>query len=178
MPGASALGWSALALCAAAGLFALAAGLLMDADSGFAALLDRAASLFRLEVDELFTLRLLCSLPVGAYLFGLLAGSRRTDPERLQARAGAVCSALERLRRVPAGVWCALVGAFCLLYAVFFAVQFRYLFGAFTRTLPEGFIVSRYAREGFFELCKVMAVNLLLLWLVARSTRESLRQKP
>ena len=99
LPGASALGWSALALCAAAGLFALAAGLLMDADSGFAALLERVTALFRFDVDELFALRLFCSLPVGAYLFGLLAGSARTDPERLRARAGAVCSALERLRR-------------------------------------------------------------------------------
>ena len=79
---------------------------------------------------------------------------------------------------MPSGVWCALVGAFCLLYAIFFAVQFRYLFGAFTRSLPPGFIVSQYAREGFFELCKVMAVNLLLLWLVTRSAREPLRERP
>lgn len=178
LPAASALGWSTLALCAAAGLFALAAGLLMDADSGFASLLERVATVFRFDVDELFALRLLCSLPVGAYLFGLLAGCARTQPETLRARAGAVCSALERLRRVPSGVWCALVGAFCLLYAVFFAVQFRYLFGAFTRSLPPGFIVSQYAREGFFELCKVMAVNLLLLWLVTRSAREPLRERP
>ncbi len=178
MPKASALGWSALALCAAAGLFAMATGLLMDADSGFAALLERATAFFRFPEDEFFALRFTCSLPVGAYLFGLLAGSARTEPERLRTRAGAVCSALERLRRVPSGVWCALVGAFCLLYAVFFAVQFRYLFGAFTRTLPEGFIVSQYAREGFFELCKVMAVNLLLFWLVTRSSREPLRGKP
>ena len=176
--GASALGWSALALCAAAGLFALAAGLLMEADSGFASLLERATAFLRFDADEFFVLRLVCSLPVGAYLFGLLAGSARTAPETLRTRAGVVCTALERLRRVPSGVWCALVGAFCLLYAVFFAVQFRYLFGAFTRTLPAGFIVSQYAREGFFELCKVMAVNLLLLWLVTRSSREPLREKP
>ena len=59
---------------------------------------------------------------------------------------------------------------------VFFAVQSRYLFGAFTRTLPEGFIVSRYAREGFFELCKVMAVNFALLWLVTRMSRVPVRE--
>ena len=177
-PGAAALGWSALALCAAAGLFALAAGLLMEADSAFAALLERFSDLFRIELDEEFVARLVLSLPVGAYLFGLIAGTARTQPETLRERGARVCAALERLRRVPGGVWCALTGAFCLFYAVFFALQFRYLFGAFTRTLPEGFIVSQYAREGFFELCKVMAVNFLLLWLVARSAKRPLREAP
>ena len=167
---AAAVGWSALALAAAAGLFALAASLLMRADSGFAALLERVAARFDLRMDGLVLLRLMCSLPVGAYLFGLLAGTARTEPETLRARGARVNAAVERLRRVPGAVWCGLVGVFCLFYAVFFAVQFRYLFGAFTRTLPEGFIVSQYAREGFFELCKVMAVNFVLLWLAAHSS--------
>ena len=52
----------------------------------------------------------------------------------------------------------------------------RYLFGAFTRTLPEGFIVSQYAREGFFELCRVMAVNFVLLWLLTRLSAVPVRQ--
>lgn len=62
----------------------------------------------------------------------------------------------------------AVIGAFSALYLVFFVIQGSYLFGAFSRTLPEGFIVSEYARQGFFELCRVMAVNFALLWLVTR----------
>ncbi len=177
-PGAETVGFSALALTAAAGLFVLAAGLLMRADSGFAELLEGLTKSLRIELDEEFVLRLTFSLPVGAYLFGLLAGTARTDPEELRERGRRVCTGLTRLRRVPGAVWGVLVGVFCLFYAVFFAVQFRYLFGAFTRTLPEGFIVSQYAREGFFELCKVMAVNFLLLWLVARSARDTLTESP
>ena len=176
-PGAATLGFSALALAVAAGLFVMAAGLLMRADNGFASMLMQAAALFHIELDDLFATRLTFSLPVGAYLFGLLAGTARTQPEKLRERGGRLCAALERLRRVPCGVWCALVGVFCLFYAVFFAVQFRYLFGAFTRTLPEGFIVSQYAREGFFELCKVMTVNFVLLWLAVRSARDRLQEK-
>ena len=176
-PGAATLGFSALALTAAAVLFIIAAGLLMRADNGFAALLTQAAALFHFQLDDVFASRLTFSLPVGAYLFGLLAGTARTQPERLRERGGQVCAWLTRLRRVPGGVWCALMGVFCLFYAVFFAVQFRYLFGAFTRTLPEGFIVSQYAREGFFELCKVMTVNFVLLWLSVRSAKEPLREK-
>ena len=41
--------------------------------------------------------------------------------------------------------------------------------------LPEGFIVSEYARRGFFELCKVMALNFLLLWMATRSADEETR---
>ena len=169
---ASTLGWSALALAAAAGLFGIAAGLLIKADSGFAQMLEGVSGLFRFHLDWELVVDVLFSLPVGAYLFGLLDGTARTDPEKLREEGRRFCTGLERLRRVPDGVWGVLMGVFVLFYAAFFALQFRYLFGAFTRTLPEGFIVSQYAREGFFELCKVMAVNFLLLWLVVRSARE------
>ena len=38
--------------------------------------------------------------------------------------------------------------------------------------LPEGFIISQYAREGFFELCKVIAVNFSVLWLATRMVTD------
>ncbi len=169
--------WSALAGLIALGLFLAAGGLLIRADAGFAKLTEDVAEWFRFDWDlsEFFP-RLLLSLPVGQYLFGLLAGTGREKPEKLRERGEGVCRALTELRRVPNIVWTGLLGAFCLLYLVFFAVQSRYLFGAFTRTLPEGFIVSQYAREGFFELCKVMAVNFVLLWLVTRLCRVPVRE--
>lgn len=166
---------------AAAGLFALAASLLMDADSGFAALLDGVAGWFRFDWnaalwnERLF--RFLLSLPVGAYLYGLLGGTLREDKTALRERAERVDGLLAALRGVREPVWFALLLLFCLLYALFFAVQGRYLFGAFTRTLPEGFIVSEYARQGFFELCKVMTVNFALLWLVSRTAKNGVRER-
>ena len=169
--------WTVLAMLSATALFILAVNLLAGADEGFAGLLSGLTGLFRVDWDgRLFSLRFLFSLPVGAYLFGLLAGTGREDVETLRTRAGTVNKALERLRKVPGRVWLVLTGLFCLLYLAFFAVQARYLFGAFTRTLPEGFIVSEYARRGFFELCEVMSVNFVLLWLVTRSSREEVRQ--
>ena len=169
--------WSALALAAAAGLFALAIRLLSDADTGFGTLMAGVADWFRwdLELGDLFG-RFLLSLPVGQYLFGLIAGTGREDPAALRERGENLSRGLSTLRKVPNPVWTVLTGAFCLLYLVFFAVQSRYLFGAFTRTLPEGFIVSEYARQGFFELCKVMGVNFALLWLVTRLSRTPVRE--
>ena len=168
--------WSLLALALSLGLFAVAVNLLSDADAGFQRLLGRAADWFSFEWDGEWLFRFFFSLPVGQYLFGLIAGTGREEPEKLRERGARISAWLETLRRVPNLVWTLLTGAFCLLYLVFFAVQSRYLFGAFTRTLPEGFIVSEYARQGFFELCKVMAVNFALLWLVTRASRTPVRE--
>lgn len=177
--GAGALAWTALIAAAALGLLALAANLLMSADAGFASLLEGVVELFRFDWDFDFLgevlLRFLLSLPVGAYLFGLLAGTRREERGALRKRVSAVDETLEMLRGVPERVWLVLLALFGALYALFFAVQGRYLFGAFTRTLPDGFVVAEYARQGFFELCKVMAVNFALLWLVTRTSKKGVR---
>ncbi len=174
--------WSLVMSAAALGLLALAAGLLTSADEGFAALFTDLFDWFRwrwtwdFDVTGL-VLRILLSLPVGAYLFGLLDGALRQDKAALRERSRRVAEQMTALRGVPERVWLVLLSLFCLLYLTFFAVQGRYLFGAFTRTLPDGFIVSEYARQGFFELCKVMAVNFALLWLVTRSSRVEVRRQ-
>ena len=72
---------------------------------------------------------------------------------------------LERLRRISPVFWEAVIVLFSVLYLAFFILQGSYLFGAFSGKLPEGFIVAEYARQGFFELCKIMTVNAVLIWL-------------
>lgn len=166
--------WSAAAVLAAVLLFAKAVQLLMRADEGFGALLKDFANWFSFDFDGI---RLLFSLPVGAYAFGLLAGAAREDAGVLHERGSRLKAWLATLRRVPAPVFAVLMAAFALLYLAFFILQARYLFGAFTRTLPEGFVVAEYARQGFFELCRVMAVNFALLWLASRLPSLSLREQ-
>ncbi len=166
--------WSAAAVLAAVLLFAKAVRLLMKADAGFGALLKDFTNWFSFDFDGI---RLLFSLPVGAYVFGLLAGAAREDAGVLRERGSRLKSWLATLRRVPAPVFAVLMAAFALLYLAFFILQARYLFGAFTRTLPEGFVVAEYARQGFFELCRVMTVNFALLWLTARLPERPLREQ-
>lgn len=158
-----------LALAAAFALFAIALRELADADNRFGAALESFFTLFgEVELGS-FLLRLLLSLPVGAYLFGLLAGSAREKSDTLHARADRIDTALGKLRKVPAALWLGVVGVFAAIYLAFFVLQAGYLFGAFTRTLPAGYTVAEYARQGFFSLCRVMAVNFALLWLITRS---------
>ena len=172
--------WAALlAVAAALVLLNWAAASLAQADALFGELAENILQWFRFDISEGFVnfmLRLLLSLPIGAWLFGLMAGSARTERDKLRAQAAAVNGFLPKLRLVPGRVWTVCMGAFGVLYLLFFVVQFRYLFGAFTRTLPEGFIVSQYAREGFFELCRVMGINFSLLYLVSRSGARPIRE--
>lgn len=156
-------------------LLAAAVNLLSAADHAFAAMTAGLRQLLRIrrlpEIGE----RLLFSLPVGAYLFGLALGTRRVEKASLQARTARLDGTLAKLRRVPETAWCVLTGCFCAVYLLFFAVQGSYLFGAFRHRLPDGFTVAQYARQGFFQLCMVMGVNFLLLWLVTRSSRALTR---
>lgn len=170
-------GWLTLAAGLCLLLFIAATGLLMQADAGFSALLERLEPLLHLRLDAELWLRLLLSLPVGAWLFGLTDGARRQPVERLETRRAKTERLLAAIQKVPAGFWMGIVGVFSALYLAFFILQGSYLFGAFTRTLPEGFIVSEYARQGFFELCKVMALNFALLWLVTRMVSPETRQR-
>lgn len=173
--------WSLFVAAAALGLLVLSARLLTDADEGFAALLAGLMERLRFDWDghvlREFLLRFALSLPVGAYLYGLLGGTLRQRRAALDRRAESVERQMEALRGVPERVWTVLLSLFCLLYAAFFAVQGRYLFGAFLGALPEGFSVAEYARQGFFELCKVMGVNFALLYLAWRTSKSGLRQR-
>lgn len=172
--------WAAL-LAVLAALLLLNGALteLAEADQGFGKLTADILDLFSFDLGDHFAtyvFRFIVSLPVGAWIFGLIAGSLRTDEEKLRAQAAAVNGFMPRLRAVPERLWTVVMAVFAAVYLLFFAVQSGYLFGAFSRTLPEDFTVAQYAREGFFELCRVMAINFSLLYLVSRSSARPLRE--
>lgn len=151
---------------------------LSGADAGFGTLVGNITGFFTNNVNLVdFFFKLLVSLPVGAYIFGLLSGSMRLSPQRITERHGFLESLLGQLRIVPARVWSMCLAVFIAVYAVFFMMQGGYIFGAFSRTLPEGMTVAQYARQGFFELCRVMALNFVLLWLVTRMSAQPVRKR-
>ena len=158
-----------LALLAGLTLLVLSAEQLALADDAFDNLLSRLRLALELELNMDVVVRIILSLPVGAYVFGLIAGLRRQDRQTLRESGARTEQLLGSLHHVPSGVWIAALGVFSAMYLLFFILQGRYLFGAFTRTLPEGFTVAEYARQGFFELCRVMAINFVLFWLVTRT---------
>ena len=172
---AGAIAGAVLAAFVALVLLVLAMTQLSAADDTFSELIDGLRQALTPDLDQPWFYRFLTSLPVGAYLFGLLAGLGREAPEAMRKRGDGALAALPKLRIVPQSVWTAALGVFSAVYLVFFFVQGRYLFGAFTRTLPADFTVAEYARQGFFELCRVMAINFTLFWFVTRTARQESR---
>jgi hypothetical protein len=62
-----------------------------------------------------------------------------------------------------------------LVYLVFVVLQFRYLFGAWEGTLPEGTSYAEYARRGFGELVMVTGINFVLMLSVLKWTEPGSR---
>ncbi|MBO4818994.1 MAG: DUF4173 domain-containing protein [Firmicutes bacterium] len=167
---------SVLAVVLSMGILAAAVSLLMQADDIFSSIFEDIYDLFDFELDEVFMMQLVFSIPVGAWLWGLMGGSCRYKDETLISRRSGIYAVLRDIKKVSAKVWTFVIALFSVVYILYFAIQGTYLFSAFIGKLPEGFIVSEYARRGFFELCKVMALNFLLLWLATRSADDQTRE--
>ena len=74
-----------------------------------------------------------------------------------------VCAVQRGLRFAPRSTVLTALFVLCAVYLLFISMQAKYLFGAFWGALPEGFSYSEYARQGFFELCRVAAINIVIL---------------
>lgn len=169
--------WTFISVAAAAGLFIGAASLLGSADDRFGELVSGILDDLTVNLPEWTIGYIIVSLPVGAYLFGLISESAASSREQLSGRKLVILSRLEDLRKVPNRVWNFILFAFAALYLIFFGLQGSYLFGAIAGRLPDGFTAAEYARQGFFELCKVMALNFLVIWLAVRLSRVPVREE-
>ena len=157
-------------------LFYLAATLLSAADPFFDHIFGNVLRFFQIDNFSEILMRFLISLPIGAYLYSLVIGLQKVEAEQLQVQKTAILKIVESLRKIPAKIWLFFLAAFSLLYLSFFLIQGSYLFGAFLHRLPADFTVAQYARQGFFELCGILALNFTLLLFVVLSCDSAIRQ--
>ena len=100
------------------------------------------------------------SLPVGAWLFGLLSGSlRREQPPITPA---AFHARLQPLRRLPRYTAHAVMGVLCGLYGLFFALQLAEWLSASWSGLSAAHAAA-FAVEGFWELFRILLLNFAVL---------------
>lgn len=139
-------------------------GLLSAADPNFAAVGQQVqrwlATLLDgpTVVENLFVF--LLSLPVGAWLYGLVAGAlRRQTPPCTGDR---FYVALEPLRVLPAVTANTVVGALCAIYGLFFILQaLEWLAAApLGLTAPQA---SNFAVDGFWELLRILLLDFCVL---------------
>ena len=104
--------------------------------------------------------RMIFAIPVCFYVYGLFSRTAKSNGNN----EGKVASWLNRIlgkgKTVSAVIVYVAAGTFVLAYLLFFIKRMAYMLGGFTGTVPEGKLVAYYAREGFFELVGIMAVNM------------------
>ena len=123
--------------------------LLSSADARFEAALG-GLGIYLSEHFLATLIRILFSLPVSAYLFGLVYGSirgRYTDRiDREKVRAAG-----EKARMLPDTAFYTALGILCLVYVLFIWLQAEYLFSAFAGLRPAGLYVCRICKAGIFR---------------------------
>ena len=164
-------------------MFLILIPLLLSADSGgFAIIVNAIERFFSLLIFEInfwsFMFYLFFALPIAAYIYGLISGSahkKYTDSFKVES----LKETGEKMHRVQSVTIFIALGAICILYLVFILSQIPYFFSAFIGVRPEGWLIySEYARQGFFELCAIAAINLVVITvanLFAKNKRESNR---
>lgn len=130
-------------------------------DDGFLSILDTIFSFDSSTIFRLFR-NLLLTVPLGMYGFGLYSSSHiGTAQDKLTAE---FCKKrLLSVKILPQITAVAAVLPILFLYVVFFISQWKYYISGFTGVLPENFSYAEYARQGFFQLCAVSVINLVLI---------------
>jgi hypothetical protein len=103
--------------------------------------------------------RAIFAIPVCFYLYGLMSRSAKSDGEREKRVASKLSWLIGKGKTVSATIVYIAAGLFVVLYILFFVKRLAYMLGGFVGNVPDDMLVSHYAREGFFELVGIMAVN-------------------
>ena len=101
-------------------------------------------------------------IPMAMYLFGLIYASQsRLRRDILNPETSD--RVISAIRFAPSPLVAAALSPALVIYVIFFISQWGNYVSAFTGVKPEGVIYSDYAREGFFELCAVAAINAFMI---------------
>ncbi len=139
----------------------IAAALLSSADERFSNIIE---SLFTNIGEKLIVngFQIFAGIPFGFYICGLVFSAITSRADLAKEREKDAAEVLRMRGLHPIIVISSLV-PLCVLYVMFFFSQLSYFVSAFEGVLPENYIVSEYARRGFFELCFVALLNLTVI---------------
>ncbi|MBQ6302629.1 MAG: DUF4173 domain-containing protein [Clostridiales bacterium] len=109
---------------------------------------------------NLIMFRVIFAIPVCFYLYGLMSRSAKSDGEREKRVAQWLTRIRGKGKTVSSTIVYIAAGVFVGAYILFFIKRLAYMLGGFVGRVPDKMLVSQYAREGFFELVGIMAVNM------------------
>lgn len=135
--------------------------LLIDADGAFENLSDRLFSdLIQNLPRQVFYFCF--GIPIAMFLFSMLYANAARAGENFLTKSQCE-STRDALRFVPVLFTAAAVTPILLVYVLFFFSQMSYFLSAFSGIRPQDLTYAQYARQGFFELCRVSVINLLII---------------
>lgn len=147
-------------------------GLLSYDDRFLAQIGDVLQFLLRLDEIGSHLIDLGLGLVFATYLFGLYtAAVEKRLPDCITAVGCRKTG--EALHRFSPVTTISAVAPVLCLYGIFFFTQWESYVSAFSGMLPADMVYSEYAREGFFELCWVSAINLCLLIVTGMGTKKT-----
>lgn len=154
----------------------IVAALLSSADAGVATLLKRIGKLFTEDLFEIFW-EFLIGLLIGAWMFAAMycATNHIRYPEICDT---AFEQKLEEKHIIPTLGLCASVTPICLLYTAYVISQISYFCSAFFGKLPNTMSYAEYARRGFFELCAIAVLNLIVILVTTGCCKRTKGQQP
>lgn len=136
---------------------------LLSYDRGFYRIIENMVSYIDMDAGNVFgnIWSLGLGIIVGQYIFRLFLASsdkavEATDEEECVAK-------LKSIQRAHVITTLTAVLPIIFIYVIFFISQWGYYMSAFSGKLPEGLSYAEYAREGFFQLCMVSFINMIII---------------
>ncbi len=155
-------------------LILIVSALLMSADQMFNELLSAIPELLADFPVWEWILRLIWIFIACLWLFGYLCGLLL--PEEREGEKSDSAKPAVKQESSNGLIMLTVLIAVNLVYVLFTAVQFTYLFGAWELELPSGMTYAEYARSGFQELVMVAVINFILLILSLAIFRHASRR--
>ena len=134
---------------------------LLIKDEAFKSLLENIFSFDGMNIGETIA-KIILAIPVSCYLFSAIFSATR-DPKKKMLSYEETHSAAKEVRVFPIIMVCSAITPLLIVYLLYFFSQTAYFVSAFSNILPDGYTYAEYARSGFFELCRVSVVNLIVI---------------
>ncbi len=136
---------------------------LLSYDSGFSELLG---SVFNIRAMFSHIFSAIFGIPFAMCIYSLLLCAHQNRSGEI-ITAPNISKVSNAVKVFPALSALGAVIPILFVYVIFFISQWKYYVSAFAGQVPANISIADYARKGFFELCGVSVINLLIIIVVA-----------
>ncbi len=136
---------------------------LLSYDRGFYRIIENMGSYIDMDAGNVFynIWQLGLGIIVGQYVFRLFLAS--SDKAVEVTNEEECVTKIKSIQKAHVITTLTAVLPIIFIYVIFFISQWGYYMSAFSGKLPEGLSYAEYAREGFFQLCMVSFINMIII---------------